>query len=114
VYEVSGLGYSEKVCLTFYPKGDSQDNSVGIATRLRPGRSGFNSRQGLRIFLFTTTSRPALGPIQLPIQCVTGVFFPRVKRQGRKADHSPPSSIEVKSYLNLYFHSPSKSSWCGA
>jgi hypothetical protein len=27
---------------------------------------------------------------------VTGVSFPGVKRQGREADHSPPTSAEVK------------------
>jgi hypothetical protein len=31
---------------------------------------GFESRQGLDIFLFTTASRPALEPIQPPIQWV--------------------------------------------
>jgi hypothetical protein len=31
---------------------------------------GFESQQWLGIFLFTTASRPALEPIQLPIQWV--------------------------------------------
>jgi hypothetical protein len=31
---------------------------------------GFESRQGLGIFLHTTVSRPALGPTKLPIQRV--------------------------------------------
>jgi len=26
----------------------------------------------------------------------TGSYYPAVKRQGREADHSPPSSVEVK------------------
>jgi len=38
---------------------------VGIATRLRAGRPGFDSQQGLRISLFTTVSRSALGPPSL-------------------------------------------------
>jgi hypothetical protein len=29
-----------------------------------------------------------------------------VKRQGREADHSPPSSAEVKECVELYLHSP--------
>jgi hypothetical protein len=32
--------------------------------------------------------------------------FLRVKRPGREADHSPPSSAEVKEYVELYVHSP--------
>jgi hypothetical protein len=28
--------------------------------------------------------------------CVMGAFYPGVKRQGLVADHSPPSSVEVK------------------
>jgi hypothetical protein len=28
-----------------------------------------------------------------------------VKRPGREANHSPPSSAEVKEYVELYFHS---------
>jgi hypothetical protein len=42
------------------------------------------------MFLFTT-SRPALGPTQSPIQWVSGM-----KRQGREADHSSLYSAEVK------------------
>jgi hypothetical protein len=57
---------------------------------------GFDSRRGLGIFLFTTASRTALGPTQLPIQWAPGVLSLGVKRPGREADHSPPSSAEVK------------------
>jgi len=37
-----------------------------------------------------------------------------VKRPEREADHSPPSSAEVKECVELYIHSPSTSSWRGA
>jgi hypothetical protein len=56
----------------------------------------FESRQGLGIFLFTAVSRSALGPTQPPVQWVPGAVFLRVYRPGREADHSPPSSAEVK------------------
>jgi hypothetical protein len=56
----------------------------------------FDSRRGLGIFLFTTVSRPALGPTQPPIQWVQGALSLGVKRPVREADHSPPSSAEVK------------------
>jgi hypothetical protein len=47
-------------------------------------------------FLFSTSSRPALGSIQPPIQWVLGALSPRAKRPGREADHSHPASAEVK------------------
>jgi hypothetical protein len=43
---------------------------------------------GFESLLFTTVSRPALGPIQPPIQWVPGALSPGVKRPGREADHS--------------------------
>jgi hypothetical protein len=61
------------------------------------------SRQGLRIFVFTTASRPIPEPTQSPIQCV---LFLGVKRPGRKADHSPPSRAEIKEYVKLFLHYP--------
>jgi hypothetical protein len=43
-----------------------------------------------------TASRTALGPTQPPIQWVPGGLSLGVKRPGREADHSPPSTAEVK------------------
>jgi hypothetical protein len=60
------------------------------------GVLGFDSRRGLGILLFATASRRALGPTQPPIQWVPGAFSPGVKQPGREANHSPPSSAEVK------------------
>jgi hypothetical protein len=48
------------------------------------------------IFLFATVSRPVLGPTKPPIQWVPGALSPGVKEQGHEADHSLPSSAEVK------------------
>jgi hypothetical protein len=33
---------------------------------------------------------------------------------GREADHSPPSSAEVKEWVELYLYSPNTPSWRGA
>jgi hypothetical protein len=70
------------------------------------GVLGLDSRRGLGIFLFTTTSRTALVPTQPPIQRVPRVLSLEVKRPGREADRSPPSSAEVKECVELYLHFP--------
>jgi hypothetical protein len=69
------------------------------------GVLGFDFRPELGIFLFTTASRTALVPTQPPIQWVQ-VTPLGVKRPGREANHSPPSSAEVKECVELYLHSP--------
>jgi hypothetical protein len=48
----------------------------------------------------------ALGPIQPPISWVPGALSLGVKWLGREADHSPPSSAEIKEGVELYLHSP--------
>jgi hypothetical protein len=54
------------------------------------------------------------GPTQPPIQWVPGALSLWVKQPGREADHSPPSSAEVKEWVELYIHSPNMPSWHGA
>jgi hypothetical protein len=66
-------------CYTLGSCFKSRDSSVGIVI---PGMSN--------IFLFL------LGPTQPPIHWVPGTLSPGLKRQGREADHSSPSSAEVK------------------
>jgi hypothetical protein len=65
---------------------------------------GFDSRQGLGIFLFTTASRTAPGPTQPPIQWIQGALSLGVKQPGRVTDHSPASSAEVKEWVEVYIH----------
>jgi hypothetical protein len=43
---------------------------------------------------------------QPPIQLVPGALSLGLKRPRREADHSPPSSSEVKEWVELYLHSP--------
>jgi hypothetical protein len=79
----------------------SRDSSVGMATRLRTGRSGFqDSITGGTWEFFSSPPRPERlwGPHILPSL--------GVKRPGREVDHSPPSSAEVKQCVELYLHSP--------
>jgi hypothetical protein len=47
-----------------------------------------------------------LGPTQPPIQWVAGSLSLGVKRPDREANRSPPSSAEVKEWVELYLHSP--------
>jgi hypothetical protein len=74
----------------------SRDSSVGIATGygLHNGEVGVRVPVGLRIF--STLSRPVLGPIHPPIQWVPRALSLGVSRPGRVADLSPPASAEVK------------------
>jgi len=51
--------------------------------------------------------------IQPSIKCVPGALSRGVKRSGREADHSLPSSIEVKSRTAIP-PCPCTSSWHGA
>jgi hypothetical protein len=103
------LPCSEHPAIGPYPEPDaSQRNhaklkylSLYLSTSSRSRNSSViialcGSRQGLGIFPFTTASRPALGPTQLPIQWVPGTLSLGVKLSGRETEHSPPYSDEVK------------------
>jgi hypothetical protein len=46
--------------------------------------------------------------------CKPGAVSLGVKRQGREADHSPPSNAEVKECVALYLRFPNTPSWRGA
>jgi hypothetical protein len=63
---------------------------------------GYGSDGGVRlpveqeIFLYSTASRPALGSTHPPIQWAPGALSWGVKRPGREAYNSLPSSAEIK------------------
>jgi hypothetical protein len=59
-------------------------------------------------------SRTDLGPTQPPIQWVKRALSLGIKRPGYEADHSPPSSAEVKEWVKLRLHFPNSPSWRGA
>jgi hypothetical protein len=61
---------------------------------LRVGRPGFDYRQRQDLVLYNV--KPPLVPTQPPIQRVPCAISSEIKRPGREADHSPPSSAEVK------------------
>jgi hypothetical protein len=66
---------------------------------------GSSPGRGWEVF-FTTASRPDLGPTQPPIERVPRALSLWIKRPGREAEHSPPSSAEVKEWAEQYLHSP--------
>jgi hypothetical protein len=87
----------------------SRDSSVGIALGYGLDDRGSRVRfpgGGLGIFLFTTASRKALGSTQHPIQWVPGALSLGLKLPQREADHSPPSSVEVKNEWRYTFTPP--------
>jgi hypothetical protein len=86
----------------------SRDSSVGIAlgyglddrgsrVRFPAGPGNFSLHHRLR------NGSKAHPP---PIQWVSGALSLGLKRPGREADHSPPSTAEVKECVELYLHSP--------
>jgi hypothetical protein len=72
---------------------------VSIGTRLQAGGAGFNSQPAQWCDTSSSPPRPdrLWGPPSLPIQWIPGALIPRIERPGREADHSSPSSAEVKS-----------------
>jgi hypothetical protein len=70
---------------------------IEVLLSCRTGLRGRSSSHGrAQFFFFSTSSRPALGPTQLPIQWVPRALSAGVKWPGREADHSPRASAEVK------------------
>jgi hypothetical protein len=107
---------SSKYPLQYAVLKKSRDSSIGIALGYGLDDRGSRVRfpAGAGNFLFTTASRTALGPTQPPIHWVPGALSLGVKRPGRGADHSPPSSAEVKEWVELYLHCLNTPPWHGA
>jgi hypothetical protein len=81
----------------------NRDGVVGIAT-------GYGLDDRVRVpvgpRIFSTSSRPALGSTQPPIQCVPGAVSQGAKREGSEADNSSPASAEVKKMWIYTFTPP--------
>jgi len=85
----------------------SRCSSFSLVTKLCAGRLGMDSRQGQGSFLIATVSWPGLLFTQPPVQWAPGPLSP-----GREADHSPPSSAEIK-IASSYISTPHTSLWGG-
>jgi hypothetical protein len=88
------------VLLIYFKNGNfnsmSRGSAVGIATAygLDDRGVGVPSPARAKNIYCSMSSRLVLRPTQPPIQWVPGA--PGVKRPGTEADHSPPTSAEVK------------------
>jgi len=78
--------------------GEGRDSSVGIATRLRAGWTGFSIRQRQRKDCFYVHHRVPSGCGVYPTSNTmdTGGPFIMNEAAGREADHSLPSNVEMK------------------
>jgi hypothetical protein len=86
----------------------SRDSSVGIALGYRMDDRGSRVRFPAGAGNFFLHHR-----VQPPIQGVPEALSLGVKRPGREADHSPPSSAEVKVSGDIP-PLPTTPSWCDA
>jgi hypothetical protein len=76
----------------------NRDRVAGIATRYGLDSPGIGFRWGRD---FPQSSKPALGPTLLLVECVPGLFPAGVKRPGRGVNHPHPSRAEVKEIVEL-------------
>jgi hypothetical protein len=81
--------------------------SVSVVTKQRARGVRFDSRQrqGRNVFFYHRVQTVS-GPHPSFHQIGVGDVLPGVKRLGREADHSPPSSAEVKECVELCLHLP--------
>jgi hypothetical protein len=96
-----GVSVSRKVSIV-NPHTRSRDRAVGLATDYGMEDWGIRSSSPGRVknIICSTTSRPALGPTQPPIQWVAGALSKGVMQPGRVAHHSTPTSAEIKKTWN--------------
>jgi hypothetical protein len=93
---------------------ESSDGSVGIALGYGLDDRGSRVRflAGAGNFSLHHRIQNGSGPTQPPIQWVPVALSLGLKRPGREADHSPPSSAEVKNAWS--YPLPNTPSWRGA
>jgi hypothetical protein len=94
---VSVSMFSPNNIFVFYAvRVKSRNSPVGIATGYGLNDQGIKVRvPGGKNFYFSMLSRLALRPTQPPIQWLSRTLSLGVKRPGRGAAHSPPTSAEV-------------------
>jgi hypothetical protein len=91
------------------PRGNNEVHNEEV---LWGGRSGFDPRQGQRIFLLAPASRPVLGPTRPPVQWVPGVLSRGVKR-GRGVTLTTHPHLVPRSRMSRSYASPSPKRFYG-
>jgi hypothetical protein len=93
-----------------------RDSSVGISLGygLDDGGSRVRFPAGAWNFSIHLHAQNGSGAHPAPYPMGKRGSFPGVKRPGHEADHSPPSSTEVKECVKLYLHFPNTPfmAWC--
>jgi hypothetical protein len=95
LYRGNGSSFQLFSCVFFFVLWSmwTRDSAVGVAIGYGLEGRGVEVQVPVGILFLPTSSSPALGPTQPPIQWVPLALSPRVKRPGREAD-SPPDSSE--------------------
>jgi hypothetical protein len=84
----------------------SQEIAVGVAIGCGLDSKEVRVRVPVGVRFFSTSPRSVVGPTRPPIECVPGALSSRVKQLGREADHSPPTSAEVRNVCIYTFTPP--------
>jgi hypothetical protein len=79
-----------------YQKYDLEPRRYSNWLRGRRLRDRISSPGRGKVFLLSTLPRPVMSLTPPPIQWVPGALSLGIKWLGREADHSPPTSAEVK------------------
>ena len=75
--------------------GDGGNKYSDLRTDWKAEDLWFDFRQEQKNKYIFQASRPAVGPIQFPVQCVWVTTSVTVQRSGHEADHSSPNCARV-------------------
>jgi len=100
----NGITTQKPTLLTIQTHHRSQDSVVNIAATPWAEQSGLDSGKGQGIFLFSKTSRSALGPIQPPAQLVPETLSLVIKWSGHEVNYSSQLELRLNMSGAIYFY----------
>jgi hypothetical protein len=77
-------------------RGEGGDRPLSVSKVSKQEAIAKGYSNFLVLFVLFSSSRPVVRPTRPPFQWVPGALSLGVKRPGPEADHSPPTSAEVK------------------